>query len=924
MVKGKAKARTKYLIRTIRKNAVSFLAVSFIAATSISIFAGLQSSAIAILKEADRYFVDNRLESLEISCANGITQEDIDTIAGWDGVDAVEGGYSAMALMNDAREKITIQTRSLCSDMNDPVVLEGTLPSAPDEAAVEQVFAEAQGIQIGDEILLEHDGNLVSDTFRVTAIVNEPFFCCAAIQDARGKSTEGLGAADYYIMLTREAFDSSYYSDCFTTAYLKNDALDAFFYFSDAYKEQEAALKEQIEELGKERAELRYMFLKDDAQSAIDRAESEINDSERELADGMAAIEDTKKSLDMTLGAIEAKLRAMGLETDLDLALEQLGQYGNVALPLKTSILEYQAASEQLQEKEDKLEDSVKELERAKSELAESRENAENIQLKEWIVSVRNDVGDIRGVETIVDGIYGLSYSMSIIFLLVASVVCHAAISRMIEDQRNLVGAQKALGFRPGEILKHYMLYSLICAVFGIINGWICSVIIVEILVIHIFKKLFLLGSIALAFAWKEAFLAAGVCLAIFLSATYAACAKLVRLPSTTLLRGEVLMRTKSFFFEKWKGYKKLSLYSRTMIKNVLGDKGRMMTTIMGVVGCISLLVICFSLKMGIEKSSIVQFDKYFLYENRLVIDSSIVSKEDFEHVLKEEGICYTVVQDKLENFRVNGGSWDNAHIVATSDYEGLEDFMVIEDIHTRKLAELPDDGVLVSRKCAELFELSEGSTVEFMDSEGNPKAFHVVGVIEHYLPYHLFVTTDSYFESAMEEKTDESVFLLKGDIDGLYEKVRSMDGFLSLKDNGEFEKSVDSINLVILICLVLSAVMALLVLLNQIVMHINRKSIELAVMRINGYSVKETKAYIYKDNVVLTVLGLILGIALGILLSYVVIRIIETGANRYVRTPNILACLYAGGVGALFALIVNLIALRKIDHLNMTNINGN
>ena len=383
-------------------------------------------------------------------------------------------------------------------------------------------------------------------------------------------------------------------------------------------------------------------------------------------------------------------------------------------------------------------------------------------------------------------------------------------------------------------------------------------------------------------------------------------------------------MRTKSFFFEKWKGYKKLSLYSRTMIKNVLGDKGRMMTTIMGVVGCISLLVICFSLKMGIEKSSIVQFDKYFLYENRLVIDSSIVSKEDFEHVLKEEGICYTVVQDKLENFRVNGGSCDNAHIVATSDYEGLEDFMVIEDIHTRKLAELPDDGVLVSRKCAELFELSEGSTVEFMDSEGNPKAFHVVGVIEHYLPYHLFVTTDSYFESAMEEKTDESVFLLKGDIDGLYEKVRSMDGFLSLKDNGEFEKSVDSINLVILICLVLSAVMALLVLLNQIVMHINRKSIELAVMRINGYSVKETKAYIYKDNVVLTVLGLILGIALGILLSYVVIRIIETGANRYVRTPNILACLYAGGVGALFALIVNLIALRKIDHLNMTNINGN
>ena len=922
MVKGKA--RTKYLLRMIRKNGVPFFAVAFIAATSIAIFLGLQSSANAILKEADRYFVTNRLESLEITCANGITQEDIDAIAGWDGVDAVEGGYSAMALMDGESEKITVQARSLCNDMNDPVVLEGTLPSAPDEAAVEQIFAEEQGIQIGDEIILEHDGSFVSDTFRVTAIVNEPFFCCATIQDARGKSTEGLGTASYYIMLTGDAFDSSYYSDCFTTAYVKNDALDAFFYFSDDYKEQEAAFNEKIEELGQERAELRYMFLKDDARSAIDSAEREINDSEKELSDGMTEIEETQKELDMALGEIEANLNAMGLETDLDLALMQLGQFGEAALPLKTSIMEYQEAVEQLQDAKVKLEDSGEELERAKAELADSKEKAEDIQLKDWIISVRNDVGDIRGVETIVDGIYGLSYSMSIIFLLVATVVCHAAISRMIDEQRALIGAQKALGFRSGEILKHYMLYNILCAILGILIGWLGSVIIVEILVIHIFKKNFLLGSIALTFAWKEALLTAGICLAVFLIATYVACAKLVRLPATTLLRGEVPMRGKSFFFEKWKGYKKLNLYSRTMIKNVLSDKGRMMTTIMGVVGCISLLVICFSLKLAIEDSSVVQFDRYFLYENRLVINSSIGSKEDFENVLKEEGIKYIVIQDKLKNFRVNGGSWENAHIVATSDYEGLEDFMVVQDIHTKSLANLPEDGVLVSRKCAELFELSEGSTVEFMDSEGNPKEFNVVGVIEHYLPYHLFVTTDSYFESAMGEETDESVFLLKGDITGLYEKVRDMDGYLSLKDNSEFEKSADSVNLVILICLALSAVMALLVLLNQIVMHINRKSRELAVMRINGYSMKETKAYIYKDNIVLTILGLILGSGFGVVLSYVVVRIIETGANRYVRTPNIPACLYACAVGALFALIVNLIALRKIKYLNLTNVSGN
>ena len=918
------KAKTKYLLRTIKKNGVPFFAVAFIAATSIAIFLGLQSSAKAILKEVDRYFVTNRLESLEITCANGITKEDIEAIAGWEDVDAVEGGYSAMAIMDSEQEKITIQARSLLSDMNDPVILEGTLPSAPNEAAVEEKFADEKGIQIGDEIILEHDGNFVSDTFHVTAIVNEPFFCCASIKDARGKSTQGLGSASYYIMLHKDAFDSSYYSDCYTTAYVKNNALDAYYYFSDEYKEREAAFKEKLEALGQERAQLRFDSLTDDAQSEIESAQSEIADSEQELSDGESQIEENKKDLDEALKKIEAQLGAMGLSQDPDIALEQLDAFGAAALPLKTSITEYQEGIDKLREAETELEDSKKELDDAKAELADAKKEAEDIQLKDWIFSIRNDVGDVRGVKTIVDGIFGLSYSMSIIFLLVAIVVCHAAISRMIDEQRTLIGAQKALGFAYGEILNHYMLYNTLCAILGIMIGWLASVVIVEILVIHIFKPNFLLGSIALTFAWEEALLTAGICLAVFLTATYVACAKLVRLPATTLLRGEVPVNGKSYFFEKWKSYKKLNLYSKTMIKNVLSDKGRMMTTIMGVVGCISLLVICFSLKLAIENSSVLQFERYFLYENRMVIDTSVGSREEFEQVLNEEDIDYTVIQDKLKNFRVNGGSWETAHIVAVSDFEKLADFMYVQDIQTKSTADVPTDGILVSRKCAEKFDISEGSTVEFMDSEGNPKEFQIVGVMEHYLPYHLFVTTDSYYETAMKEETDESVFLLKGDITGLYEKVRNMDGYLSLKDNSEFERSADAVNMVIMICLVLSAVMALLVLLNQIVMHINRKARELAVMRINGYTMKETKAYVYKDNIILTLMGLLLGSGFGIVLSYVVVRIIETGANRYVRTPNIPACLYACAVGALFALIVNLIALRKIKHLNLTNVSGN
>lgn len=200
-----------------------------------------------------------------------------------------------MVVMDSEREKMILQARSLSSKMNDPVLIEGILPASANEAAVEELFAKEQGIRVGDEITLEHDGNLVSDTFRVTAIVNELYFCCATIQDARGKSTQGLGSASYYIVLPIEAFDASYYSDCFTTAYVKNHALDEYYYFSDEYKEQEAAFKEKLETLRQERAKLRYDSLSEDAQTEITSAEEELADSEKELSEAANRIREQKE-----------------------------------------------------------------------------------------------------------------------------------------------------------------------------------------------------------------------------------------------------------------------------------------------------------------------------------------------------------------------------------------------------------------------------------------------------------------------------------------------------------------------------------------------------------------------------------------------------------------------------------------------------
>ena len=305
-------------------------------------------------------------------------------------------------------------------------------------------------------------------------------------------------------------------------------------------------------------------------------------------------------------------------------------------------------------------------------------------------------------------------------------------------------------------------------------------------------------------------------------------------------------------------------------------------------------------------------------------MNSKVCQVRDFEEILNEEGVPFRRIQDKLENFRTKGGSWDSIHVVAVDDDAQIEDFLYLEDVKTKQSVRIPDDGVLISRKCADHFDLEAGSVLELMDADGNPRECKVSGVIEHYLPYHQIITSADYYESVMGEEADQCVFLLQGNIDGLYEKVKDEAGFLSLKDNSEYLIPFDSINLVIIICFVFSAVLSVLVLLNQMNMYIKRKARELAVMRINGYTLRETKTFVSKDNIVLIALGLIVGCGIGTPLAQLEVMIMETGNRRYITTPSMLACFLSVVICVIFALIINAIALRKINHLSLTNVSGN
>ena len=890
--------RKLYLLRTIKKNIVSFLAVAMMVATGISIYLGDHSAAKAILEKANTYFIENKLQTLEISSSYGITIEDMKAMEKQKGVDVVEGGYSSVVFFEheDDSGKIPVHAYSLLDSMNLPVVCEGSLPLAENELAVEEKMAKQREIRVGDKITIEHEGQLKADEFVVTAIINQPSYSCQKAMDSRGINEVGLGTVQYYISLNEVAFEPAFFNETYTTAYVKSNSLDQYFYFSKEYQEREQELKERLVVLGKERQEGRLEEVQEEGSRQFQRAEEALEEYE--------AILTLAKELLPNLLNMDAEI------TNWKQAKEYLDTNHRFYSYYYRILEELEGAEETLLQKK-------KEIEQGKIQLEQLKEEP-------WLVSIRNDIGDVRSIAIIVETLYGLGYSMALIFVLVSVIVCYSAISRMINEQRPFIGMQKALGFSEKEILHHYMSYSALCGLLGVAEGWIASIFTVQALSLNIYEDVFLFGTIPYSFDQKQAILISMIFILIFLFASFFACKKEISLPAMELLRGEIPQREKSFWFEKLKGYHRLKLYHRTMIKNALSDFPRMMTTIVGVAGCILLLVISFTMLITMKESSKVQFERYFLYENRLVVDGRKASMEEYETLLQKEGISYLRIQDKLRLYRQEGGNWQTAHVVVVPQKEELSEFIKLEDPYTRKPVEVPEEGMLVSLKCAENHNLEKGNTLQLMAGDTSTSNIPFQGTIEHYLGYNLFVLSETYYEQVMKEEADRCVFLLKGNVEGLYEKVKDLEGFLSLQDNREYENTEDGLVMVVMICFVFAAIMAVLVMLNQNVMYINKKAKELSVMRINGFTIRETEDFVSKDNLILTFLGIILGWILGMGLGYIITLVMEVASTHYIRTPSLRACLIAGGIGAIFAWLMNKIAIRRIGKLNLTDVNSN
>ena len=232
------------------------------------------------------------------------------------------------------------------------------------------------------------------------------------------------------------------------------------------------------------------------------------------------------------------------------------------------------------------------------------------------------------------------------------------------------------------------------------------------------------------------------------------------------------------------------------------------------------------------------------------------------------------------------------------ADTEEPNEFFLLEDDKTGKVVKNSKEGVYISSNTAHYYQVEPGDKIEILKKNGEKISVPVVGTIKNYV-CHFIVVNPEYYEDVMGKTVEKNLFFLKLNgitKDELKQELASKDGFVTMagKEMGVsiFDNIANSLKSVVQIMICLSAIMALVVVLNLIAMYINEKSKTLTVMRINGFTLRETKSFMSFSNVILTILGLIVGVAVGILVSIQIINIIESDSVAYSHAPNITACL--------------------------------
>ena len=706
----------------------------------------------------------------------------------------------------------------------------------------------------------------------------------------------------------------------------------------------EADLEAQITSLTKQKADLdakEKVLLQQEQTLAAQ--EEELLSAGRQITDGKSQIAAARSQLDSTKSQItDGKAQILSawalLNEKEDTLNASKAQLASGEQELADGRSEYEQAAkeaeEQITDGQEKITDGEKQLTDARQKIADAKAEIKKIENPKWYVQTREDaLTEYQGYGDNADRMRSIGKVFPVLFFLVAALISLTTMTRMVEEQRVQIGTMKALGYGKAAIAGKYIGYALIATLGGSIFGVLAGEKILPFIIIYAYMILYKhLPAILVPYHMSYALQASGIAVACTLIATIASCYKELAAEPAELMRPAAPKQGKRILLERigiiWKH---LNFTWKSTVRNLIRYKKRFFMTIFGIGGCMALMVVGFGLKDCIYEIVSLQYEKVQFYDAATYMsdDISEENRQQLHDYLDQNADIKETIEARMQKTDVKSASGKKTlYLMVPSDNEKIEDFL---SFHSRtnkdEVYSLKKDEVILTEKMASLLNVKVGDELTIEDEDRGDQTVTVGAICENYMSHYLYLSPEKYEELyGVPAEYNTIIYSVKDGKDDQIEKIGtkllSMDGVLNVSYTSSIEGRLDdmlrSLNLVIVVLIVSAGMLAFVVLYNLNNINITERQRELATLKVLGFYDGEVASYVYRENILLTIIGSVVGMVLGNLLHRYIILTVEVEEAMFGRQIHWQSYLYSFLFTVAFSLFVNWVMFYKLKKIDM------
>lgn len=697
------------------------------------------------------------------------------------------------------------------------------------------------------------------------------------------------------------------------------------------------------------------------------RAESSLATAQADYKKNEAALKAAKAKLDAANAEIsrsEAQLDAV--DKQLDAAKDELTQAGfTLDVGQLTLTAQQTQAMAELQQAQQKLKEAKQaavtgeedfqkakaeaetELSRARLRLSAGEQKLNDLSSAKWVVSDRNDIPGFTGYGQTADRTKAFAQVFPIFFFLIAALICLTTMTRMVEEERTQLGTLKALGYDNKAIVSKYLIYAILASLIGSVIGLAIGFVVLPLAISAAYGIMYTLPTVHLQFILSYALTGTMIAVLSTVGATLLACYKELATHPAQLMRPRAPRAGKRVLLEKipfvWKH---LNFTSKVTVRNIFRNKRRFLMTAFGVAGCTALLLTGFGLNDSISAIINKQFNDggIAMYDAQIVLKDSVLTDGSTEAPiiteLKDNAGIENAMLTYMKVLHAHSDRSDEeleVNVLVPQNSAQLTDFVKLQNRRSGEQLTLPDDGVVITEKLASKTDTGVGDEITVTKSDGSEVKLKVAGIAENYTFHYLYISQSLYEQTFGEEaqfnyvmaqltaelkaekteKGEEST--RKGQLATELMKLPEINAVVYTTQTIEtFNNVIDALSLVVVVFIVAAAALAFVVLYNLSNININERVRELATIKVLGFYDKEVDAYIYRENVFLTFIGIALGLVIGIFLHMFVVNVAEVDVVMFGRSIGWLSYVLAAVMTTLFAVLVNWIMHFRLKKISM------